>query len=78
MCDRDYLSVAESPGSGAQKVPAKKARIVAVAASTANAVAAAIASLGVEPNELTPTPPRIWRLIQQAKLTVSGPTSSVQ
>ena len=41
--------------------------MVAVAASTANAVAAALASLGVEPNELPLTPPRIWRLIQQAK-----------
>jgi carbon-monoxide dehydrogenase large subunit len=41
--------------------------IVAVAAATANAVAAALASLGIEPNELPLTPPRIWQLIQKAK-----------
>ena len=52
--------------------------MVVVAASTANAVAAALASLGVEPNELPLTPPRIWRLIQLAKLSVPGPTSSVE
>jgi carbon-monoxide dehydrogenase large subunit len=52
--------------------------MVAVAASTANAVAAALASLGVEPNELPLTPPRIWQLIQQAKLSVRGPTSSIE
>ncbi|MEH2471542.1 carbon-monoxide dehydrogenase large subunit [Nitrobacteraceae bacterium AZCC 2161] len=40
--------------------------IVAVAAATANAVAAALAPLGVEVNHLPLTPPRLWRLIKDA------------
>jgi carbon-monoxide dehydrogenase large subunit len=41
--------------------------IVAVAAATANAVAAALAPLGVEINHLPLTPPRLWRLIKDAR-----------
>ncbi|MEH2482663.1 carbon-monoxide dehydrogenase large subunit [Nitrobacteraceae bacterium AZCC 2146] len=41
--------------------------IVAVAAATANAVAAALAPLGVEVNHLPLTPPRLWRLIKDAR-----------
>jgi carbon-monoxide dehydrogenase large subunit len=41
--------------------------IVAVAAATANAVAAALAPLGVEIHHLPLTPPRLWRLIQDAR-----------
>jgi carbon-monoxide dehydrogenase large subunit len=41
--------------------------IVAVAATIGNAVASALASLGAEPNELPLTPPRVWRLIEEAK-----------
>ncbi len=37
--------------------------MVAVAAAVANAVAAALASLGVEPRELPLSPPALWRLI---------------
>jgi aerobic carbon-monoxide dehydrogenase large subunit len=32
----------------------------------ANAVAAALDSLGVQPHELPLTPPRVWQLIQDA------------
>jgi carbon-monoxide dehydrogenase large subunit len=46
--------------------------IVAVAATIGNAVAAALASFGVEPKELPLTPPRIWRLIEEAKATRSA------
>jgi len=72
------MQVCLSPSNPLGAKGAGEGGIVAVAASTANAVAAALASLGVEPNELPLTPPRIWRLIQQAKLTVSEPTSSVE
>jgi aerobic carbon-monoxide dehydrogenase large subunit len=33
----------------------------------ANAIAAALASLGVEPHELPLSPPRIWKLIEEAE-----------
>jgi carbon-monoxide dehydrogenase large subunit len=33
----------------------------------ANAIAAALSSLGVEPHELPLSPPRIWKLIEEAK-----------
>lgn len=72
------MQVCLSPSNPLGAKGAGEGGIVAVAASTANAVAAALASLGVEPNELPLTPPRIWRLIQQAKLTVSEPISSVE
>jgi carbon-monoxide dehydrogenase large subunit len=41
--------------------------IVAVAAATANAVAAALAPLNVEIHHLPLTPPRLWRLIKDAR-----------
>jgi carbon-monoxide dehydrogenase large subunit len=40
---------------------------IPVAGVIANAVAAALASLGVSPRELPLSPPRVWALIQQAK-----------
>jgi carbon-monoxide dehydrogenase large subunit len=45
--------------------------IVAVAAATANAVAAALAPLGVAIHHLPLTPPRLWRLIQDARARAS-------
>lgn len=45
--------------------------IVAVAAATANAVAAALAPLGVGIHDLPLTPPRLWRLIQDARTRAS-------
>ena len=61
------MELRRSPSNPLGAKGAGEGGIVAVAATTANAVAAALASLGVEPNELPLTPPRIWRLIQQAK-----------
>lgn len=46
--------------------------IVAVAAATANAVAAALAPLGVEINHLPLTPPRLWRLIKDARVRATA------
>ena len=40
--------------------------IIPVGGVVANAVAAALSSLGVEPHELPLTPPRVWQLIQDA------------
>lgn len=44
--------------------------IIPVGGVVANAVAAALASFGVEPRELPLSPPRIWQLIQTAKTRV--------
>jgi len=41
--------------------------IIPVAAAVANAVANALSSLGVEPDELPITPPRLWQMIDDAK-----------
>ena len=41
--------------------------IIPVGGALANAVAAALSSLGVEPRELPMTPPRIWELIQRTQ-----------
>lgn len=41
--------------------------IIPVAAAVANAIAAALSPLGVEPRDLPITPPRLWKLIQAAR-----------
>jgi carbon-monoxide dehydrogenase large subunit len=43
--------------------------IIPVGGVVANAVAAALSSLGVKPNELPLplTPPRVWQMIQSAR-----------
>ena len=41
--------------------------IIPVGAAIANAVAAALQSFGVEPDELPLTPPRLWRMMEEAK-----------
>jgi carbon-monoxide dehydrogenase large subunit len=46
--------------------------IVAVAATVGNAVAAALAEFDVQPNELPLTPPRLWRLIEDARARQRG------
>jgi aerobic carbon-monoxide dehydrogenase large subunit len=43
--------------------------IIPVGGVVANAVAAALASLGVEPRDLPLSPPRVWELIKAAKRT---------
>ena len=46
--------------------------IVAVAAATGNAIAAALAPLGVEVHHLPLTPPALWRLIKDARLRANA------
>jgi aerobic carbon-monoxide dehydrogenase large subunit len=41
--------------------------IIPVAGVVANAVAAALGSLGVQPRELPLSPPRVWQLIEEAR-----------
>jgi CO/xanthine dehydrogenase Mo-binding subunit len=61
-CRADRKTAGQGAGEGG---------IVAVAAAIGNAVAAALASFGVEPKELPLTPARIWRLVQNAQ-TAAG------
>jgi len=62
-CRADRKTAGQGAGEGG---------IVAVAAAIGNAVAAALASLGIEPKELPLTPARIWRLVQDAQTTAGG------
>jgi aerobic carbon-monoxide dehydrogenase large subunit len=50
--------------------------VIPVGGVIANAVAAALAPLGVEPHELPLSPERVWQLINAAKTTSSAPSSS--
>jgi len=61
------LELRPSPSNPLGAKGAGEGGIVAVAATVANAVAAALAGFGVEANEMPLTPERIWRLIEQAK-----------
>jgi carbon-monoxide dehydrogenase large subunit len=63
VCRPDRKTAGRGAGAGG---------IVAVAAAIGNAVAAALASRGVEPKELPLTPARIWRLVQDAQTTAGG------
>jgi aerobic carbon-monoxide dehydrogenase large subunit len=66
------LELRPSPSNPLGAKGAGEGGIVAVAATIGNAVAAALASFGVEPNELPLTPPRVWRLIEEAKARSSA------
>jgi len=61
------LELRPSPSNPLGAKGAGEGGIVAVAATVANAVAAALVRFGVEPNDLPLTPPRLWHLIQTAK-----------
>jgi carbon-monoxide dehydrogenase large subunit len=61
------MQLCPSPSNPLGAKGAGEGGMVAVAATAGNAVAAALSSFGVEPNELPLSPPRVWRLIQQAK-----------
>ena len=61
------LELRPSPSNPLGAKGAGEGGIVAVAATVANAVGAALSEFSVEPNELPLTPPRIWRLIQDAQ-----------
>ncbi|HEX3442945.1 MAG TPA: xanthine dehydrogenase family protein molybdopterin-binding subunit [Pseudolabrys sp.] len=69
------LELRPSPSNPLGAKGAGEGGIVAVAATIGNAVAAALVSLGVEPKELPLTPPRIWRLVQEAKARLSASKS---
>jgi len=61
------LELRPSPSNPLGAKGAGEGGIVAVAAATANAVAAALAPLNVEIHHLPLTPPRLWRLIKAAR-----------
>jgi carbon-monoxide dehydrogenase large subunit len=61
------LELRPSPSNPLGAKGAGEGGIVAVAAATANAVAAALAPLNVEIRHLPLTPPRLWRLIKDAR-----------
>lgn len=66
------LELRRSPSNPLGAKGAGEGGIVSVAATIGNAVAAALASIGVEPNELPLTPPRIWRLIEEGRARNAG------
>jgi carbon-monoxide dehydrogenase large subunit len=61
------LELRPSPSNPLGAKGAGEGGIVAVAATVANAVAAALAELDIEPTELPLSPARIWRLIEDAR-----------
>ena len=61
------LELCRSPSNPLGAKGAGEGGIVAVAAATANAVAAALAPLNVQIHHLPLTPPRLWRLIKDAR-----------
>jgi aerobic carbon-monoxide dehydrogenase large subunit len=66
------LELCRSPSNPLGAKGVGEGGIVAVAATVANAVAAALASFGVQPNELPLTPARIWRQIENAKIRAAS------
>ena len=61
------LENSPSPNNPLGAKGAGEGSIIPVAGVIANAVAAALASLGVQPRELPLSPPRIWQLIEAAR-----------
>jgi carbon-monoxide dehydrogenase large subunit len=61
------LELAPSPNNPLGAKGAGEGGIIPVGAVIANAVAAALSSLGVEPRDLPLSPPRVWQLIQKAR-----------
>jgi len=66
------LELRPSPTNPLGAKGAGEGGIVAVAATVGNAVAAALASLDVQPNELPLTPPRIWSLVKDARARIAA------
>ncbi len=56
-----------APGNPLGAKGAGEGGIIPVGAVVANAVAAALADFGVEPNHLPLTPPKLWRMLQDKK-----------
>jgi carbon-monoxide dehydrogenase large subunit len=61
------LEMKPSPNNPLGAKGAGEGGIIPVGGVIANAVAAALTSLGVEPHELPLTPPRVWQMIQDVK-----------
>jgi carbon-monoxide dehydrogenase large subunit len=61
------LENAPSPNNPLGAKGAGEGGIIPVGGVIANAVAAALSSLGVEPRELPLSPPRVWQLIREAQ-----------
>jgi carbon-monoxide dehydrogenase large subunit len=61
------LQAHPSPNNPLGAKGAGEGGIIPVGGALANAVAAALSSLGVEPRELPLTPPRLWQLIADAR-----------
>ena len=59
------LEECPSPNNPLGAKGAGEGGIIPVAGVIANAVAAALGSLGVEPRELPLSPPRVWQLIRE-------------
>lgn len=66
------LEHARAPNNPLGAKGAGEGGVVPVAGVIANAVAAALASLGVEPKELPLSPPRLWALIEAARANASA------
>ena len=62
-----FMELALAPGNPLGAKGAGEGGIVAVAAAVGNAVSAALSSFGVQARELPLSPPRVWRLIADAK-----------
>src|SRR5208282_4706178 len=61
------LELKPSPNNPLGAKGAGEGGIIPVGGVIANAVAAALSSLGVQPHELPLSPPRVWQLIQTAR-----------
>jgi carbon-monoxide dehydrogenase large subunit len=61
------LELRRSPTNPLGTKGAGEGGIIGVGGVVSNAVAAALAPLGIEPNVLPLSPPRIWKLIQEAR-----------
>jgi carbon-monoxide dehydrogenase large subunit len=59
------LEECPSPNNPLGAKGAGEGGIIPVAGVIANAVAAALSSLGVQPRELPLSPPRVWQLINE-------------
>lgn len=61
------LEMKPSPNNPLGAKGAGEGGIIPVGGVIANAVASALSSFGVEPNELPLSPPRVWRMIETAR-----------
>ena len=61
------LEMKPSPNNPLGAKGAGEGGIIPVGGVIANAVASALSSFGVEPNELPLSPPRVWRMLEAAR-----------